>query len=820
MKKYLLILYISVFALSANGQIRTPDEFLGYSLGSKFTPHHQVLAYFKSISNASKSVKLQSYGRTYEGRELTLAFVSDPSNIENLEQIRTDNLLLSGGEKNVKAQKQPAIIWFSYNVHGNEASSTETAMKVLYTLASGKDDVKNWLKNTVVIIDPCLNPDGRDRYVNFFNSVVGVAPNPDPSSREHQEPWPGGRSNHYYFDLNRDWAWQTQMESEQRIIAYRKWLPQVHVDFHEQSYNEPYYFAPAAEPIHQSVTDWQRAFQVLVGQNNAKYFDENGWQYFTKERFDLLYPSYGDTYPLYNGAIGMTYEQGGIRAGLAVITADRDTLTLNDRIAHHFTTSMATLETCSKHAEQLLSEYKKFFDQSLTPKVSYKSYVVKAANVSRLRKLADLLTKNGIAYAFGGDKSLSGLSFDTQKQESFRLERNDMVINIAQKHGVLAHVLFEPQTFVADSNTYDITAWALPYAYGLPAYALKEPLNGAFSFIDDGKKVVNVLEKPYAWVLPWGSTQDAKFLSILHQKEIKVRVAEEDFTIGGLNYKAGSLLVYRAENEKKFSGFIPMMNELVKVNNIYSAPIASGFVEKGKDFGSNVYRLLAKPKVGVLAGNEVSSLAMGEVWSFFEQELQMPISIYNITAVSSLDINKINTLIIPDGSYQDRLADQILPWLSAGGRLILLEEAITAFVGKKQFGIKIKEETKSSGDKLNEMTYSKDEGFSNNIPGGIFKVYLDPKSSLSYGIGRHYYTLKTDANIYQPLENGVTLGYLKPDSYVSGVVGSNIKRKLANGTLYSRQNIGKGEVFYISSNPLFRNFWEVGKQLILNLSFL
>ncbi|MDQ7949797.1 MAG: M14 family metallopeptidase, partial [Pedobacter sp.] len=411
MKRFLLSFVIfTVGFLSVRAQVPSPGEFLGYALGSRFTPHQKVVDYFKKVAVTSKNIQLQGYGKTYEGRELLLAIVSDESNMDKLEQIRTNNLQLSMANKNAKVAKQPAILWLSYNVHGNEANSTETSMKVLYTLATAKEEnIRTWLKNTVVIIDPCLNPDGRDRYVNYFNMVTGKQPDPDPTAREHSEPWPGGRPNHYYYDLNRDWAWQTQIETQQRLVAYHKWMPQVHVDFHEQSYNEPYYFAPAAEPVHQDITAWQREFQVVVGKNNAKYFDENGWQYFTKERFDLLYPSYGDTYPLYNGAIGMTYEQGGIRAGLAIITSAGDTLTLADRIDHHFTTSMATLETVSMHAERLVSEFKKYFEQSATnPPGGYKTYVVKGQNVDRLRKMAELLRRNHVEFAFGADRTLKG----------------------------------------------------------------------------------------------------------------------------------------------------------------------------------------------------------------------------------------------------------------------------------------------------------------------------------------------------------------------------------------------------------------------------
>jgi len=280
-----------------------------------------------------------TYGETYERRSLNLAFITAPKNFSKLENLRLNHLRTAGVVKGEAGEDIP-IVWLSYNVHGNEASSTEAAMKTLFALVNPADTkIKKWIENTIVIIDPCMNPDGRDRYVNWYNETANVPYNTNPDAKEHHEPWPGGRANHYLFDLNRDWAWTTQVESQARIAQYNKWMPNIHVDFHEQSVDNPYYFAPAAEPYHEVITKFQRDFQVTIGKNHAKYFDKNGWLYFTKEFFDLLYPSYGDTYPTYNGAIGMTYEQAGHgRAGLAIKTADNDILTLKDRVAHHYTT--------------------------------------------------------------------------------------------------------------------------------------------------------------------------------------------------------------------------------------------------------------------------------------------------------------------------------------------------------------------------------------------------------------------------------------------------------------------------------------------------
>ncbi|MBS1654614.1 MAG: zinc carboxypeptidase, partial [Bacteroidetes bacterium] len=365
MRKFIAVLSSFILLLSASAQLKSPDEFLGYTLGSHYTPHWKIVSYFQLVAAAVPSmVKLEQYGSTNEGRPLMLAYISSPENMQQLEQLRMNNLRLANMTRDKMAPVEtnaPAIVWLSYNVHGNEAASSEAAMLTLYSLVDPSNTkTKEWLKNTVVIIDPCVNPDGRDRYVNWFNTVVGKNYDPSREAREHHEPWPGGRTNHYNFDLNRDWAWQTQVESQQRLKMFFKWMPQVHVDYHEQGYNSPYYFAPAAQPYHDIITPWQREFQVTIGKNHAKYFDSNGWLYFTKEIFDLFYPSYGDTYPLYNGSIGMTYEQGGIGAGLGVINQDGDTLTLRDRLMHHYTTSLSTIEVSSQNEARLIKEFRNY----------------------------------------------------------------------------------------------------------------------------------------------------------------------------------------------------------------------------------------------------------------------------------------------------------------------------------------------------------------------------------------------------------------------------------------------------------------------------
>ena len=821
MKSFLLSLLFISSVLFAKAQTQTPDQYLGYPLGSRFTVHQKVVDYFKYVATKHPNIKLLNYGKSNEGRELFVAVISSEANMNNLENIRLNNVAMSNASKNVDLSKQPAILWLSYNVHGNEASSTETAMKMIYTLSqAASSNIKQWLNNTVVIIDPCLNPDGRDRYVYNFNSVVGTVPDVNPYAREHQEPWPRGRSNHYYFDLNRDWAWQTQTETKSRMALYQQWMPEVHVDFHEQGYNEPYYFAPAAEPVHQNVNAWQREFQVLVGKNNAKYFDQQGWQYFTKERFDLLYPSYGDTFPLYNGAIGMTYEQGGIGAGLAVVTADGDTLTLKDRIDHHFTSGMATIETVSTHAEKLVQEFRNFFLQSVAnPAGDYKSYVVKANHLPRLKKLAELLTKNHIEFSYGGDRSLSGFDFATRKKKSFKIERNDLVINLQQPRSLLAGVLFEPQTMVSDSNTYDITAWALPYAYGLEAYALKESVTGKFNSIEEVKVAAVQAENPYAWVFPWNGLEDVKVLIALQKAKLKVRVAEEGFTIGGKSYPAGTLLVYRKENEQQPGTLKDKMQAIAASAQISLNTIGSGYVDKGKDFGSSVYTILKTPKIAVVSGTETSSQSVGEIWNFFEQELHFPVSLVTLQSLARLNLEEINVLVMPDGHYPKNIGEQLSTWVQNGGKLILMEDAINAFAGTKPFEIKAREFPKQ--EKPNTRSYAEKgrDDFDDAIPGAIYKVDLDHTHPLTLGLDR-YYTLVTAEKIYEPLVEGWNVGMLKHGGYITGIVGKNVQKKIETGLLYGVQPIGKGNVVYLGSNVLFRLFWESGKQMFANAVFM
>lgn len=841
MKVVSFLITIFLISISAISQTNTPKEFLGYELGERFTRHHKVIEYFQHIAQTNKNVKLIKYGETYEKRPLYLAVITSQKNFEKLENLRLNHLKTAGVIEGSATNDIP-ITWLSYNVHGNEAVSTEVAIKTLYTLVdSTNKDAKKWLENTIVIIDPCINPDGRDRYVNWYNQYQNSPYNINPDSKEHHEPWPGGRANHYLFDLNRDWAWATQIESQSRLVEYNKWMPNVHVDFHEQGVNKPYYFAPAAEPYHEVITDFQREFQVTIGKNHAKYFDKNGWLYFTKERFDLLYPSYGDTYPTYNGAIGMTYEQGGSgRAGLGIRTSEGGLLTLKDRIAHHYTTGLSTIEVSSLHAEKLKKEFASYFKNAIQhPKGKYKSYVVKGNNdIDKLSSLKKFLDRHQIKYGTAKTtKTVKGFSYLDNSTKTTKLSNKDLVINTNQSKSNLINVLFEPQVKLKDSVTYDITAWSLPYARGLKAYALSNTvaINKVENITVNGE--VSGATKPYAYLSKWNNIADATFLGYLLKQKIKVRFSTLPFTIEGKEYAAGSLIVTRTGNEKLGDNFDKIVRRAAKKFNRNLNAVTSGMVTKGKDFGSATVRYLKAPKVALLSGRGVSSLGFGEIWYFFEQQIKYPVTVLDTEYFNSVNLNKYKVLILPNGLYKKTLGKEKLvelkKWIQNGGRLIAIDRALGIFADSEEFSLskykdedekKEKEkEEKELKEKLELEAYDNLErkSISNLITGSIFKVTMDNTHPLGFGYDNSYHTLRLNSNHYAYLKKGTNVSVIKSKTdLVSGFAGGNALKNIDKSLVFGVEKMGKGAVIYLADNPLFRGFWENGKLIFCNAVFM
>lgn len=825
----------------AQAQLQSPEDFLGYALGDRFTLHHRVIDYFEHVAAESPQVIIEQYGETYEGRPLITAYIASPDNMGQLEEIRLNNLRRAGLEPGEPTDASASIVWLSYNVHGNESVSMEASMKTLYALVDPAHTTsKSWLDNTVVIMDPCLNPDGRDRYANWHNQMVGRFPNVLPEAREHSEPWPGGRTNHYLFDLNRDWAWMTQQELQARVPHYNKWMPHVHVDFHEQGVNSPYFFAPAAKPYHEAVSDWQREFQSMIGLNHARYFDEAGWLYFTRQVFDLLYPGYGDTWPTFNGAIGMTYEQaGGGRAGLGILTEEADTLTLADRIAHHHTTGLSTIETTSVNSERVIQEFSQFFQKA--PEGAYGTYVIKGLSDSDVgAEFMHYLDVQGLRYAFASEASAaSGFHYKTGETSQFNIEEGDLILNAQQPKSTLLRVLFDPKPVLSDSLAYDVTSWALPYVYGLDAYALENAptrrrANTAVKTqahpIFQASIEIAGAEKPYAYMVEWESFEDARFLAALFQKDIKLRYAEKPFEANGHAYRAGTLIITRIGNEHMGSSFDAFVKETAAKHNQPLHEATTGIVSKGADFGSGDVPFLKRPKVASLIGSPTSMYASGELWHYFDQQLAYPVTMLNAQGFDPDDLEGYDVLLLPSGSYGSVLTANVLSdlrdWVRDGGRLVAFERATSFLAGKEEFNLKEKEASDAEEDSSHhaQRRYEERErrSISDQIPGAIYRVNLDNSHPLAFGYPDVYYTMKRNTNIYTYLENDRdwNVGVIPEAGHLSGFVGANVKETLKEGTVIGVQRMGQGDVVYFADNPLFRGFWYNGRLLVANALFM
>ncbi|HLO53515.1 MAG TPA: M14 family metallopeptidase [Saprospiraceae bacterium] len=824
-------------SVTSQNTLQSPLQYFSH-YGKQHTFHHQVLEYVKHIDEKSEMVMMKKFGETYQGRPLNLIFVSSPENIKNLEDIRLTNLYNSGVTTTKPSNiNEKALVWCSFGVHGNEAGTTETVPNFIYQLIAGKDqNTKDWLKNAVVIIDPSLNPDGYDRYVHFLKSVSGVNENPNLSHREHMEPWPTGRYNHYMFDMNRDWAWQTQKESRERISAYNQWLPHIHADFHEMGANANYYFAPAAQPYHKFMSPFQKDFHVEIGKNHASYFDKNGWLYWTREVFDLFYPSYGDTYPTYSGAIGMTYEQAGnSSSGRTIQLENGDTLTIQEKIDHNTVVALSTIEISSKNAEKIISNFKNYYAESIkNPNGKYKTYVLKSS--PGIQRLATLFDRSGIQYGYATQNSKStAYHYQTKSSKVFDIQEGDMIVQASQPRSVLLQVLMEEEPALSDSLTYDITSWALPFAYGIDCYAYTTAFKVDVSKTKTEKTVTRETSGAvFSIQIPWNDLTSAKALSDLYKKDYKVRMSVKESMYQGKVIPKGTLMVNKGDNKWKKVFETEIMTILSKHNISDYVRHTSGFSDKGGDLGGNYFQLIKAPKVLTFSGRGISANSCGEIWHYFDELLDYQVSIVEWDNFERADLSTFNTIILPDGYYRitDERFKALSEWTSKGGRLIVIDGALRNFSGKEGLTFetfatedekkaaeeeKLKQDLK---DRLNDFEGLERRSISKSTGGAIIKNIVDDSHPLGYGLGKSYYSLKTSSSTYVTQKGMWNVIHIptKYDSY--GFLGSGIKKKLENAVSFAVQSHGNGQAIYMVDNPLFRSFWDKGLLLFSNAVFL
>jgi hypothetical protein len=710
-------------------------------------------------------------------------------------------------------------------------------MKTLYTLVSGSyPNVNEYLKNCVIIIDPCQNPDGHELYVNRYRNAESIFANPDGNAWEHNQEWPGARTNHYSFDLNRDWTWQTQTETRQRLELYNSIMPQVHADFHEMGPESTFFFAPGAEPWHVVITPWQYEFHKLMGKANAGLFDEKYKLYFTKESFDLFYPSYGDTWPLFNGAMGFTFEQGGGGvSGLALKLEAGDTLTLKNRIEGHFTASMAAIKVSYENREKLISEFNKYFDDNTkNPSFQYKSVIIKGNNEkSNLENLIKLFDNHQIKYSYasGAGRKLKGFDYAANKDGELTIEKGDILVSAYQPQSRFVQVLFEPDSKASDSITYDLSAWALPYVYNLKAYAVSEKITA-----DTGKvtfrAIKNIPEstKPYAYIADYKGFDELKLIAALYRKDIKVRYSLKPFKINGYNLSRGSYIIARGDNKNIGERFDEIVIKAADESNVKLLTVTTGLADSGRDLGSSYSPLQKQRNVAMLCGEGTSSSSVGELWYFFERELNYPVTLINTKDALQADLTDYDLLVLTSGSYA-AMKDTIIDYVKHGGRVLAIENAISVFNNPKVTALGKAVETKGAEDKTAEKKLKSDDSsylkkfeytvenrysVSTRSAGSIYRVKIDDTHPYAFGLGKEWFIMKRTAG-YPYLPTGNNIGYIQDKEPVSGFAGFKYKDKIKNTLEIGSENIGKGEVIYICDNPYFRAFWKSGRVLVGNV---
>ncbi len=811
--------------------IKSPQEFLRTTYKKEFTPHHLLVDYMHYVAENSDMVHIQEYGQTNEDRPLLLLTISDKANMEKIDEIKASHIESLTGKGNPPGI---SIVWLSFGVHGNEAGASESSMNVIYELVRPENKkTKKWLKNTVVILDPSLNPDGYNRYSQWVRGVAGDRIHPSHIDREHMEQWPSGRVNHYLFDLNRDWVWQTQVESRQRVAQYQQWKPHVHVDFHEMGFDDGYYFAPAAEPFHKQIKDYQRRLQQDIGKNNASHFDRQGWLYFTREIFDLFYPSYGDTYPLFNGAIGMTYEQAGHgKSGRAISLSNGDTLTISDRIAHHTTTALSTIEEASRQEKTLTSNLVNYYHQAISdPQGKYQSYVIKK-NPKAMR-LVKMLDRNYITYGVVDNSATSkGYNYTTGKQESFRIEKGDIILDAAQLNGNLLQVLMDPNPVLSDSVTYDITSWALPHAYGVQAYALSKRMTGQSpEKTKPSNSCMEADHDAYAFAIPWTSVESSRILAKTLDAGIKVRIAVKPTTFKEGKLPRGSVVVTKADNQN-----VNLYSILKKsgwnTQDVFC--LQSGFSLSGGDIGSSAFEYIKRPKILLFAGKGTDENGVGQVWHFFDRVLDYPVSIVTLDNMSRVEFEKFDVIILPDGYYtlNKNQKSNFKDFVRSGGKLIIIAGGLNNFIDADGFSLKkyATEDDKKKAKEAQEKKALEDRkksyedrerhAISQGTPGVVIKNLVDNSHPLGFGLGNVYFSLKTGNQIIPLLKNAWNVIRIDdhPDTY--GFIGKNLKEKIKDTATVSVESIGSGKVIYMIDNPLYRGFWDNGLMMFANAVFL
>lgn len=851
--------------------IPTIQQALGHASGEKVTTPADLIRYLRALEGASKRIKVESIGKSWEGRELVFAYVGSEANIARLAEIRAGMQRLGDPRKTDETVAKaliadlPAVLCLAYSVHGNEISPSDAAISMAYHMVAAQDDpvVNKIRENVLLIIDPIQNPDGRQRWIGNFEQALGLQPDASPISAERDEPWPRGRANHYLFDLNRDWLTATQPESRARIRHLREWLPQVFVDLHEMGSDSTYYFAPEAIPYNPWLVPHQRASLDWFGRNNAAYFDRAGFNYFTREIFDAFYPGYGASWPAYLGSIAMTYEQRSSR-GLRARTSDGREFTFRDTVEGHFLTSLATAETTADKRHELLTQ---FYDYRRTAidegrRGGVKEYVLpREDDVSTVDKLASVLRFHGLEVKRAKAAFRNGAR---------QYPAGSYVVPLSQPGARMARVLLEKQVAMDDAflreqdrrrakklgdEIYDVTAWSLPLMFNVEVAATGVVSLGDFETWDEEAPAAGQVlpaPSPIAYLVPWGTTAAGRFLTGALRNDLAVLGLDKETVQNGRAYPRGTLVIRVADNPANLAETIA---KLARDSGAEVVATPSGWVDGGINFGSGYARIIPKAKVAMLWDEPTYSNAAGAMRFVLERQFGYPVTVIRSGAVARADLSRYDTLILPPASasgYARVLgaggAGNLKHWVRSGGTLVGIGSALDYLRGSAVGLLNLKQEREAVESVTTGGKVTADDSKSGKVEGtalGSEKEYLqfiessgeetgealgillrgrvDPDHWLTVGCERGVNVLYSGRAIYAPLtlEEGVNAGYLDAPGKLleSGYLWESLRKQLAFKPFLVSQTVGRGNVIGFVVDPAFRAQMDGNNLLLLNAVF-
>ena len=802
--------------LSYNSEIPTPASVIGYELGDWHITHDKLLQYMYRLAESSDRISIENRGETFEGRPLILLYISSPKNQKNLQEIRKKHVSLTEkGADNIEVSNLPIIVYQGFSIHGNEPSGSNAALAVAYYLAAAQGpEIDLLLDKSVILFDPSLNPDGLQRFAYWANMHKGKNINPDPNDREYNEIWPGGRTNHYWFDMNRDWLPVQLPESQARIKTFHDWYPNILTDHHEMGTNSTFFFQPGIPSRTNPLTpNKNQELTGKIGKYHAKDLNKIGSLYYSKESFDDFYYGKGSTFPDINGGIGILFEQASSRGHAQ--ESENGVLTFPFTIRNQFIAALSTLKAAIEMREEILNYQKTFYINARKESSSTGVIVFgDEKDATKVQKFIDILKHHRIkVHYLKEDFSKNGKEY--KRESSYVIPKN-------QKQHRLINAMFQKRTNFQDSLFYDVSAWTLPLAFNLN-YEENESINKLGDQISENKRNITLppLLSTYAYLMEWNDYNTPKVLNQILEKGLRAKVGLKPFTLEGIKYDYGTILIPVQNQKLNTKELFKFINKLVEENKVIINSVSTG-LSKGIDLGSRNFKLVGPQKVALLVGQGITPYDAGEIWHLFDQRYDMLITKLDTRDFRKKDLSKYTDIIVPNswGTLLTKSdAQKIKNWIKQGGTLIGYKN-IGKWFDKHEI-LKIDFKTKENTARNISFDQKRDFFGAQVIGGAIFETKIDRSHPIVFGYKNEKIPVFRNSTLFMKLD---TNSYNNPIKYtnnplLSGYISDKNLLELKNTSMCKIGTLEKGKIIYFTDNTNFRAFWYGTNKLLMNAIF-